>query len=206
MHPRLRARLAALAFIPALAGSLGLVAQAQTTPAPEPIRFVSHGEESVVPNLPVLEEVLRYKHNLSKNYLNGVHAQKLAQARQRRSQLRAASARAPQAVVISGDYAAPEGCLVPMGPKDRKSRVEAHRCWDALLARYPWSQSVAFNKLYCESGGNPYAIGPWVTIRGKRYRAYGLMQILPDGSFDPGTNMSQAWSKYDDAGWSPWQC
>lgn len=210
MFPRLRVRIVALALLPAFAGSLGLVAQAQTSaPSPEPVHFASHGED-LAPDLSVLEDVLRYRHALTRNYLDGVHAQKLAEARQRRAQqrtLRAASAATPQAVAISGDYVPPEGCMVPMGPKERKESAEAHRCWDALLARYPWSQRTAFSKMYCESGGNPYAIGPWVTINGKRYRAEGLMQILPGGSHDPATNMAQAWRKYSDAGgWGPWQC
>jgi hypothetical protein len=118
---------------------------------------------------------------------------------QARSNVRAASASPP---VVSVDTGA--DCLVHMAPKERKSVAEAHRCWDGLLASYSWSVATAFNKMYCESGGNPWAIGP----RTKYGTAQGLMQILPGGSFDPATNMAQAWKKYEGAGhsWSPWTC
>lgn len=81
--------------------------------------------------------------------------------------------------------------------------AKAHRCWDGLLAQYSWNQATAFRIMMCESGGNPRAIGPQT-----RYgRAQGLMQILPNGSLDPATNMAQAWGKYQRAGgWGPWSC
>jgi soluble lytic murein transglycosylase-like protein len=58
--------------------------------------------------------------------------------------------------------------------------------------------------MWCESKGDPYDVGPQT-----RYgKAYGLMQILPDGSFDPVVNMEQAWAKYVGRGhtWSAWVC
>jgi hypothetical protein len=80
--------------------------------------------------------------------------------------------------------------------------AKAHRCWDGLLGQYSWDQSTAFRIMMCESGGNPNAIGPPT-----RYgRAAGLMQILPNGSLDPATNMKQAWAKYQSRGWQPWSC
>lgn len=115
----------------------------------------------------------------------------------------------PQAVAAANStWIAPEGCLAPMGPKDRKSIEESHRCWDDLIALYSWNHTTAFNKMFCESGGNPYALGTWVTIKGQKYRAEGLMQILPGGSHNPYINMNQAWGKYAGAGnsWSPWEC
>jgi len=80
--------------------------------------------------------------------------------------------------------------------------ARAHACWDGLLAQYPWSTSKAFAVMMCESGGDPYNVGPPT-----RYgTAKGLMQVLPDGSFDPATNMAQAWDKYKARGWQPWVC
>jgi hypothetical protein len=96
-------------------------------------------------------------------------------------------------------WQAPDGCMVPMGPLEAKSEAEAHRCWDGLLALYPWPQGEAFNVMYCESKGNPYADNPSST-------AEGLMQVL-DGSDDPRTNMDQAISKYQASdGWGQWSC
>lgn len=124
-----------------------------------------------------------------------------------RSQASVATAAPVVRVATAGSWSPPEGCLVPMSPKERKSVEEAHRCWDGLLAQYPWSQGVAFGKMFCESGGNPDSMGDWVKIGGRNYRAEGIMQILPGGSHDPATNMAQAWEKYSAAGgWSPWQC
>jgi len=92
----------------------------------------------------------------------------------------------------------PEGCMAPMGPLDAKSVAEAHRCWDGLIALYPWSQSKAFAVMYCESKGNPYADNPHSS-------ATGLMQIL-GGPTDPKANMHQAYGMYSQRGWQPWSC
>lgn len=97
------------------------------------------------------------------------------------------------------EWQPPEGCLVPMGPLEAKSEEEAHRCWDGLLALYPWPQTEAFSVMYCESKGNPYADNPNST-------AEGLMQVL-GGSDDPRTNMDQAIRKYQASdGWDQWSC
>jgi soluble lytic murein transglycosylase-like protein len=85
-----------------------------------------------------------------------------------------------------------------MGPLEAKTVAEAHRCWDGLIARYPWPQSKAFAVMYCESKGNTYARNP-------RSSATGLMQIL-GGSTNPEANMAQAYGMYDKRGWQPWSC
>lgn len=94
-------------------------------------------------------------------------------------------------------------CMTGWAFRDPAAQTaKAHRCWDDLLARYSWNQTTAFRIMMCESGGDPHNIGPPT-----RYgRAQGLMQILPGGSFDPETNMAQAWSKYQRSGWRPWVC
>jgi soluble lytic murein transglycosylase-like protein len=75
----------------------------------------------------------------------------------------------------------------------------AHACWDGLLARYSWSTSTAFSVMMCESHGNPHDHNS--------SGATGLMQVIrPGASFDPETNMAQAWEKYVGSGgdWDPW--
>lgn len=102
----------------------------------------------------------------------------------------------PQPVEISGDYVPPEGCMY----NHAHPGGQAHACWDALLARYPWSVSTAFSVMMCESEGNPYDIN-------SSSGATGLMQIVLKGaSTDPARNMAQAWDKYVGAGhsWGPW--
>lgn len=109
----------------------------------------------------------------------------------------------------SGGYG--PGCMDPSTWNGRlhssaELTASAHRCWDYLIAQHPWSASTAFRIMMCESHGNPYA----ANASGAR----GLMQILSKdkygnytGSFDPQTNMDQAWAKYQAAhGWSPWVC
>lgn len=112
--------------------------------------------------------------------------------------IRSVSVQAPTAVgPISGD------CLHGWSAVIGAARTaRAHACWDGLLAQYPWNTSKAFAVMMCESGGDPYNVGP-VTRYGT---AKGLMQVLPDGSFDPATNMAQAWDKYKTRGWQPWTC
>lgn len=83
-----------------------------------------------------------------------------------------------------------------------KTVAEAHACWDGLIASYPWNTTTAFRIMYCESKGNPHAVG----IPTRWGRAQGLFQILPGGSFDPATNAQQAWAKYQARGWAPWVC
>ncbi len=95
-------------------------------------------------------------------------------------------------------WQAPEGCMEPMGPTQAKSIDEAHYCWDGLLARFAWPQGKAFDIMYCESSGNPYADNPNST-------ANGLMQIL-DGPSDPYANVSLAHEMYVQRGWQPWVC
>lgn len=71
-----------------------------------------------------------------------------------------------------------------------------------MLAQYGWNLATAQRILFCESRGDQNAVGPQT-----RYgRAQGLMQILPGGSFDPATNIAQAWQKYQARGWQPWVC
>ena len=108
---------------------------------------------------------------------------------------------APGPAVVAQDTS---GCLggwnQRMSAEQRRAR--AHACWDGLIAQYAWNQATAFRIMMCESGGNPYAVGPPT-----RYgRAKGLMQIMGYGSFDPATNMAQAWNIYSRRGWSPWVC
>lgn len=109
---------------------------------------------------------------------------------------------APVAAVDPGD-----DCMSGWTMRDWNVRVaKAHRCWDHLITAYPWDHTRAFRIMLCESGGNPLAAN--------RSGARGLMQILSKdkngnyvGSFDPATNMAQAWEKYAAArGWSPWVC
>jgi soluble lytic murein transglycosylase-like protein len=126
-----------------------------------------------------------------------------ARAARARTNVRAASV-GPAVVVPSGPF----DCMANHGAKWRMpSQALAHQCWDGLLAKYAWNQATAFSKLWCESGGNPWA----ANSSGAR----GLMQILSKdgaghyiGSFDPTTNIDQAWGKYEGAGhsWSPWVC
>lgn len=71
-----------------------------------------------------------------------------------------------------------------------------------LLAQYGWNVAVAATKLFCESRGDQNAVGP-----STRYgRAKGLMQVMGYGSFDPATNIAQAWAIYSKRGWAPWAC
>lgn len=95
------------------------------------------------------------------------------------------------------EWIAPEGCMRPMGPTEAKTKEEAHFCWDGLLALYAWPQREAFAVMYCESKGNPYADNPTST-------ANGLFQVL-DGSKDPRTNASEAYTKYSQRHWQPWE-
>lgn len=62
---------------------------------------------------------------------------------------------------------------------------------DSLLAQYDWPVWQAHAVAICESGGNPSAAN---------YSAgahLGLFQVT-NGSFDPATNISQAYAKYRD--------
>lgn len=59
----------------------------------------------------------------------------------------------------------------------------------------------AFRVVQCESGGDPNNTGPLT-----RYgRARGLFQIM-NGSYDPETNVRQAWAKYVVNRWRQWVC
>lgn len=78
----------------------------------------------------------------------------------------------------------------------------AHACWDGLLASYAWNTTTAFRIMWCESKGDPRNVGPPTRFG----TAKGLMQVLPDGSFDPVVNMQQAWAKFSRSGWRPWVC
>ena len=143
----------------------------------------------------------------TKQYLEGVQAEKVAaqkRAERAEREKRATTVVAvstPEIAAVSGDF-----CRQQRQPKARLTVSEAHGCWDWLLTKYSWNQSTAFSKMYCESGGNPWAYNA--------SGATGLMQILTKdrdgnnlGSFDPETNMAQAWEKYESAGgWSPWAC
>lgn len=75
--------------------------------------------------------------------------------------------------------------------------------WQGLV-RCLWGPRApeAFRVVACESGGNPNATG----ARTRWGRAVGVFQILPNGSYDPETNVRQAWAKFSRAGWSPWVC
>lgn len=126
-------------------------------------------------------------------------AQEAHKAAERAS--RTATAQKPAAAT----QAAPAASSAPAGScgAGKKTRAHAEACYGHLLAKYNWSYSTALSKMMCESDGDPTAVGPPT----KYGRAQGLMQILPGGSFDPATNIAQAWKKYSDAGgWSPWQC
>lgn len=115
-------------------------------------------------------------------------------------------ARVPAQTTVHPSSPAPTGsCMSGWdGLSQSVKTAKAHACWDGLLGQYAWSTSKAFSVMMCESGGDPHNVGPPT-----RYgTAKGLMQVLPDGSFDPATNMAQAWKKYVGAGhsWSPWTC
>lgn len=76
----------------------------------------------------------------------------------------------------------------------------AHRCWDALLAKYPWDVHYAFSTMMCESEADPNEVNS--------SGATGLMQVITRGaSTEPNQNMRQAWAKYTGAGnsWNPWK-
>ncbi len=103
----------------------------------------------------------------------------------------------PVSASSQGEWTAPEGCMVPMGPTEAKSIEEAHYCWDGLLALYPWPQREAFATMYCESKGNPYADNPSSS-------AESLFQVI-NGPEDPEQNVAVAYNMFSRRGWQPWE-
>ena len=86
-----------------------------------------------------------------------------------------------------------------MPPEAAKPRAEAHACWDSLLAKYSWPQYEAFDVLYCESKGNPWAHNP--------SGAEGLFQDM-DGPQSPAANVAVAYDKWQSGGdsfWDAWK-
>lgn len=61
--------------------------------------------------------------------------------------------------------------------------------WQEIVASYSWPLDQALAIVWCESRNDPNAYNP--------SGATGLFQIM-NGSYDPATNIAQAWAKYQD--------
>ena len=68
--------------------------------------------------------------------------------------------------------------------------------WRQLISQlFGAAAPTAFRVVQCESGGNPDAHNP--------SGANGLFQVL-GGSFDPDTNVEEAYRMWRQRGWEPW--